>query len=295
LKEFSKKCNYDTHCNRKYQCERTKSLEKHLQKAENLSQKNVKNPADFKCVHCNKSYCNKYTLERHIQHSCKESKNKNIQDELKEIKEEFKKEMTEMNKEIRQLRNENHQLIALTNQIQLKNNTEANGNREGGGGSNHNTTTIHGDHNTVTNNNIYITIPFGSENYHRLSESDKIDIMNYGKNCIIKAFNLIHFNKQLPEYQNILGIDVSNNTVQVIGEENQLVTLNIDEVVHTSFDNTWDFVDNLAVRSDRKFLNKCDKEWSQETQQHMKDLRFIPTTRNNEKDKIKESIIVNTK
>lgn len=68
--------------------------------------------------------------------------------------------------------------------------------------------------------------------------------MNYGKNCIQECFRRIHYNKYIPEFNNILHVDISSNTVQVMGEENQPITLNIDEVVHTSFDNTWDFVDN---------------------------------------------------
>lgn len=284
LKEFNKKSNYITHCNKKNQCIERAKINIFAQIPENAAQNPEKNSAEYKCGHCHKCYLNKYTLQRHLRDYCKELKKKTLSETIKLKNEmiDMKHEIKEMSKEIKQLRTENNQLIALTNAHQQ---------------------TIHGNHNTVnsnnttnnTTNNVFITIPFGNEDYKRLTEEDRIRIINHGKDAILECFKLIHFNKSIPEFQNIKHTDLSSNTVTIVGENNQLESRSIDEVVHTSFDNTWNFVDNISMRSDKKFLNKCDKEWSKETQDHMKDLRFVPTKRNREKEKIKGCMIGNTK
>lgn len=283
LKDFRKKCDYVRHKNKKYKCIDVRNLLENAQNPGKAAQNCDENSAEFKCMYCNKIFNRKYSLQRHIRDSCKELKKKTNSETttLKNVVLEMKEEMKEMNKEIKKLRIENNQLIAISNQKQLNNvnsnNTNTNCN------------------NTVNNTNVFITVPFGSEDYKRLTEEDKIDIMNYGKNCIQECFRRIHFNKSIPEFNNILHVDVCSNTVQVMGEENKPITLDIDDVVHTSFDNTWYFVDNLAVKSNKKFLNKCDKEWSKETQDHMKTLLHIPKQRDKEKEKIKVCMIDNTK
>lgn len=284
LKEFNKKSNYVSHCNKKFKCFEREEINISLRNPENALQNPEKKLADFQCVHCKKKYSNKYTLQRHIQESCKELKKQKITETMKIKNEmlEMKQEIREMNKEVKKLRMENNQLIAISNQKQLQQQHVNTSN------------TFNGDHNIVNNTNVFITVPFGSEDYKRLTEEDRIDIMNYGKNCIQECFKRIHFNKSIPEFNNILRVDVCTNTVQVMGEENKPITLDIDDVVHTSFDNTWEFVDNLAVRSDKKFLNKCDKEWSKETQEHMKTLLHIPKQRDKEKEKIKVCMIDHT-
>lgn len=283
LKEFSKKCDYIRHMNRKYKCQDTKNVLENTQIPEKAAQNPEKKSAEFKCGYCHKCFDRKFSLQRHIKDSCKELKKKTLSETVKLKNEmiDMKHEIKEMSKEIKQLRSENNQLIALSNFKQLQNincnNTNTNCN------------------NTTNNTNVFITIPFGNEDYKRLTEEDRIRIINHGKDAILECFKLIHFNQSIPEFQNIKHTDLSSNTVTVVGENNQLESRPIDEVVHTSFDNTWDFVDNLAVRSDTKFLNKCDKEWSKETQDHMKELRFVPTKRNREKEKIKGCMIGNTK
>ena len=83
---------------------------------------------------------------------------------------------------------QNNKLKNLT--IQTQNNTNCNN-------TNNNT--------NIVNNNITIKVSrFGFERRDKLTPEENKDIIDGGKNCLLRCISTFHFNKRLPEYRNVL-------------------------------------------------------------------------------------------
>ncbi len=172
------------------------------------------------CSYCGKYFFNGANLNKHIRNSCKVKK---LEDEKKEnifnsliekekinnilyLYEEQNNLIQELKKNNEELNKKNDELNKKIEEV-LKKNT---GNTQ----------------NITTNNTQIINInnpnkinPFGKESYDKLNKKDILkimtDIKNNGKHCFNKLIDLIHFNINIPENQNIYMGDYNRGKFMV--------------------------------------------------------------------------------
>ncbi len=177
------------------------------------------------CSYCSKYFFNGANLNKHIRNSCKVKK---LEDEKKEnifnsliekekinnllnmyekqnnIIEEIKKNNKELKKNNEELNKKNEELNKKIEEI-VKKNT---------GNTQNITNNIQ-----IINNNSYKINPFGKESYDKLNKKDILkimtDIKNNGKHCFNKLIDLIHFNINIPENQNIYMGDYNRGKFMV--------------------------------------------------------------------------------
>ena len=148
------------------------------------------------CKHCNKYY-------KHIQSRWKHEQKCKIKSNNEEIME-LKKELTIEIKEVRELKEQLKDKINNTSQAST---TITNSNN-----SNNNT-------NNGTINNNYI-IAFGKEEINNiLTEKEKYRILNARYKSLEESIKAIHFNKDRPEYQNIVITNMRDNLIHIFDGE----------------------------------------------------------------------------
>jgi hypothetical protein len=151
------------------------------------------------CEYCKKLYSTKYKLKNHL-NICKkkQSIDDHNQSQIEELKKMFEKKFEEQQKHNQELEKKIEELTHLSHATETNNNnitvTE-----------NSNNTT-----NNITNNiNIYSV---GKEDLSLLSKKDIIRICTSGTYYPQVAAELIHCNKDYPEFQNILIPNLRSNT-----------------------------------------------------------------------------------
>ncbi len=231
---------------------------------DNLHQIEKKNNEIY-CKYCYKNFSRQDSLNRHLIGTCKvkkieDEKKKNIFNNLLEI-EKFKEKFEDLaennknlNENIKSLTENNKQLMELTEVLKkqndllnkkiteiLKKNNKNNINKQNMSNS-HNTnnltnnmTNSNNTNNTNNTQNITnITISplnaFGKENLKSIKYKDieKIitDTKNTGKHCINRLVDLIHFNNNLPENQNIYMPDFNRGKFMVYDGNSWMLNLN---------------------------------------------------------------------
>ena len=176
-KEFNRKSTYETHIQRKNPCK----LDIHI---------------NNQCSYCDKKYTTKYNLNVHLK-SCEK---KQIDDDnklqIEELKKMFERKFEEQQKKFEEQQKKIEELSHATETNNNINVTE----------NSHNTT----NSNNITNNiNIYSV---GKEDLSLLSKKDIIRICTSGTYYPQVAAEVIHCNKDYPEFQNILIPNLRSNT-----------------------------------------------------------------------------------
>ncbi len=223
-KEFNRKCNFIDHTeNKKKPCQSFPHQSSKIphqssilpQKISKLPEQNENKICqnDFSCNFCFTVFNRKDNLKRHLS-SCKvkkleDEKKENIfnnliekekinnlfsmYDELKKDNDDIKKKNDELKKSNEELNKKNEELNKKIEEI-VKKNTG-------------NTQNINTTNNIQIINNITKINPFGKESFDKLNKKDILkimtDIKNNGKHCFNKLIDLIHFNANIPENQNI--------------------------------------------------------------------------------------------
>ena len=186
LKIFDKKSNYLTHLKRKFPCKnnQTNNIDQinstlNLINSENNNNIIVDNNT---CPKCQKKFFHKGNVKVHLEKSCKVVKNEQqvIINTLKQM-----------------LLNQHQSPVNVTNNNITNNNT-----------TNNNTT------NNINNTqNIQVNIfSAGKEDLSRLSHEDILKICTSGTYYPIVAAQVIHCNKNYPEFQNFLISNLRSNT-----------------------------------------------------------------------------------
>ena len=93
---------------------------------------------------------------------------------------------------------------------------------------------IDGDNNDVnniniTNNTYNIMVPFGTENYSKFI--NKLPMCIRGFDTLTKLLQLIHFNKDVPENNNIYVTNIKDNIAKVY-DGNKLQTTSLNDVIN---------------------------------------------------------------
>ncbi len=213
------------------QTEQIKKIEQ-VEKNEEIEQinnmtneKDKINPNDYTCNYCFSTFTRKDNFKRHL-NNCKvkkleDEKKENIfnsllekerinelynmfndlsnkNEELKKNNEDLNKKNEELNKKIDEIVKKNTHSITNNTQNITNNNTQ-----------------------NITNINItpFKINPFGKETFDKLNKKDILKIMtdtrNNGKHCFNKLIDLIHFNNNVPENQNIYMSDFNRGKFMI--------------------------------------------------------------------------------
>ena len=124
-----------------------------------------------------------------------------------------------------------------------------------------NTTNITNNNNSTNNgtiNNINI-VGFGKEDLGLLTERDKKQILNKGASGILKLIEKIHFNKKLPQYQNIQITNLRNNYAKLYDDNiNDFKISKRNETIHKLMNNKGDNLGDMLEE-----LNDSDNSYHQ--------------------------------
>ena len=194
LKEFDKKSNYLTHQKRKFQCKihetvTTNQINSTLSLIN--SDNNINNIVinSNTCPKCHKKFFHKGNVKVHLEKSCKVIKNEQQQiiNTLKQM-----------------LINQAPNNITNNNITNIDNST-----------TNNNTTNINNTQNIQVN-----IFSAGKEDLSRLSQEDILKICTAGTYYPIVAAEVIHCNKNYPEFQNFLISNLRSATGLVYSNDN---------------------------------------------------------------------------
>lgn len=248
--------------------------EKNNLKTDDLSSENINKKNNISCFYCGFNFARKDNLTKHIKKSCKvkkleDEKKQNIFDNLvlqennrlreennrlhkkyvKDIKKlklelenKFKSELDKKNKEL-----DNKINIVKKNIQNITNN-------------NNNTQNI--------TNNINITPykinPFGKETFDKLEKKEILKVMtnirNNGKFCFNKLIDLIHFNNNIPENQNVYMGDFNRGKFMIhdgsgwnLNQNEEYVIFEVLEHVRELFNEYDDEEFEDKLHNDKKF------------------------------------------
>ena len=246
----------------------------------NTQHNNNINESDYICKYCNKIYKHQQSKSRH-EKDCKiKLKNNDIKNNVKKLEQEnieiknILKELLEKNCELKPcmdlqsfkihpktLQKINKQLINNTNNT---NNTTNNG-------------TIN---NAPVINNTYVK--FGNEQLaNLLTRKDMLNIINKQCLCIEESIKTVHFNKSLPEYNNIF-ITNMKDTIAYIFDGSRFILTSKDEVINNLYNNHLENIEQFLNEAEipenkytkiTKFLDVLNDD----------DKSFIDGTNNNKK------------
>ena len=212
----------------------------------NTNVTNSNNNIIFKCISCNIIFNNRQTKWRH-QKICKKNNHIDNKSEIIEIKN-MLKELLEKNCKIhpKTLQKINKQLI--------NNNTNANSNN-----------TINSA-NTINNgpviNNTYVK--FGNERLSSLlTHKDMLKIINKQCLCIEESIKSVHFNKNLPEYNNVFITNMKDTIAYIFDGSKFILTTKddvINELYNTHLENIEQFLEESEIPENKyskitKFLD----------------------------------------
>ena len=216
-KEFKQKGHYTYHINRKNKCIEINTISPGLHKKSAVCTKNVQ-IKEFKCGYCNKDFCRKYTLNRHVEICDKKTitdvieKDNQLKEELfktllkkMEILEEQNDQnndnMKKYEKRLSYLKVQNDKLqeeIRNLKSSKIINNTN--------------------NTNTNCNNTINQTInilSYKNTDMSHIKFSDYMKCLNRSNYCVPQLVEDIHFNPNKPENHNIYIPNLKNNLIML--------------------------------------------------------------------------------
>ena len=183
----------------------------------NLKQNNI-----FNCNYCNKIFTRKNNLNYHIKNKCKEKNN--IYNKIIEENNNLKKEIDNIkNKMINEIDNLKNQILNLLNNKEL--NINSNNNINNG---------------TVINNTY---VKFGLINYSKiLSEKSILNILNKPFKCLEESIKTIHFNPNLPEYNNVYITNMKDDIAYIFDGE-KFIAIKKNDLINEIIENHKDQIE----------------------------------------------------
>ncbi len=261
LKQFNKKDSFVKHTEKKkIPCKQNNpiliqnnpSLIQHeliinkVEKENNKIDNNKNTLCSTSCSYCGKCFYNGANLNKHIRNSCKVKKLEdekkenifnsliekekinnlfNMYEELNKKNEELNKKNEEKNKIIEEIKKNNEELNKKNDELNKKIEEILKKNNQN----------ITNNTQIININNNYKINPFGKESYNKLNKKDILKIMtdtkNNGKHCFNKLIDLIHFNSNIPENQNIYMGDYNRNKFMIHDGTNWNLSQNEEFIV----------------------------------------------------------------
>ncbi len=277
-KVFSKKYNFEMHTkNKKKPCQRNlQEFAENLQDLQDLqefrdfkeshglynqqiSHTTLKNKKDtYYCAYCIKDFSSVYTLNRHMENSCKAKKNHET--ELKEENKQLKSQIDKQAKEIEDLKKmfaefskSNKRNSKTSHSIGTQNNTDNSINTNN---SNNNTS-------IQNNQNINIILPYGQE-LEKIQLDEVLDHMLTldFKDMLQNFVKYIYLNDSKPENKNFVVNDIARNKCQYYDGKKWITGRANDEILKI-FENTnsllTDPFDRVEIEKTIEFIRKNKK------------------------------------
>jgi len=208
--------------------------------------KNIKKKEKlYNCEYCLKNFTTNSSMRRHIKSWCK----------IKKKHDDKEKKLLQL--EIKELRKQNNKIIKLLN----KQNRETVIN---------NTMNITQNNNTnITNNQVKI-VAFGEEDLDQISSEVFKKILKRGYQSVPQLIKHVHFNKDLPEYHNVVKSNMRDNKLSIF-DGNKFILVDKQEILEKLYDEKSDIIeikydelkDELPKSTTKKierFLNDRDIE-----------------------------------
>ncbi|AYV75340.1 MAG: hypothetical protein Terrestrivirus1_214 [Terrestrivirus sp.] len=243
---FNRKQSYDAHTIRKFSCI------KDLPKLIKINQILPIDENKCKCNYCNKEFCNKYTLERHLDNRCKVKKeDTNKKEEIYQIllkqmreMEENNKKMEENNKKMfNELKAENLKLKnELAKKDSITNNTINNINSQ--------TNNTNNQQNNIKNLQINL-IAHGKEDLSFITEDQIKKILYKGFKSIENLTEIVHFDKNRPENHNVYISNIKDSYIMRY-DGNDWKLMNRENCLQDMYDDKCDYLVEKFEQSEGK-------------------------------------------
>ena len=241
------------------------------QESSKLPQELIEN--NLICIYCNKHYSRLDNIKRHYNTCKKNINNDKYKNKSEIIDNTIDKKLEEFKNTILDIIQKNCKIHPKTLQKinkQLINNT-----------NNTNNTTNNGTiNNAPVINNTYVK--FGNEQLaNLLTRKDMLNIINKQCLCIEESIKTVHFNKSLPEYNNIF-ITNMKDTIAYIFDGSRFILTSKDEVINNLYNNHLENIEQFLNEAEipenkytkiTKFLDVLNDD----------DKSFIDGTNNNKK------------
>ena len=188
----------------------------------------------IKCEYCNKIYSSRFSKSNHKK-ICKFKNNNIIENNTDKKIERLENTISELKELILQHAKIHPKTLQKINKQLINNNNSINNN------SNNNTNIIH---------NTYVK--FGSVQHSSvLKESAILNILNRPFESLEESIKSIHFNKDLPEYNNIYITNMKDNLAYIFNGK-QFISVRKNDILDELIDNHKDQIEN----SFEEFKNK---------------------------------------
>ena len=250
-KEFSQKCHYTNHMNRKIPCKISapKSTELAPKCTDEKNDKESKED-NIKCNYCGAIFTRGSSLTRHINDRCKvkkenDTKMENLMERLIKIEEENKLMKENFGKEIEELRKENSKYKKIINNTQ--------------------------NNNIQNNNTININlVPYGQEDLSYITKKDYQKIFTRANMSVPAFVEHVHFNKNKPENHNVYisnmradyGLMYDGEQWAIHNKEDLLDNMYEDKTVILldQFEQQYDSLDEQTKRMFERFVKRHEKD-----------------------------------
>ncbi len=270
-RNFKQKSHLNDHLNKKNKCKpvieplcgipqkNTKNVRIPQKQPQNNINVTIPTTNENNCNYCNKSFARKDAALRHMDLYCPvakqqnkekqdifdklvllESKNKELEEQIKikdkQLEEEMKNKNKQLENEIKQLKKEMKKTQSITN-----NNTMNNMN----------------SNNNIGNTTNIIMVSHGQEDMSKITPKMLSNACKKGYNSIVHLVEMVHFNPICPEFHNVYIPSVKDKHAMVY--YNDMWNLkNKDEVVSNMYDTNRDYImENIEGIND--YLNDGEK------------------------------------
>ena len=199
------------------------------------------------CKYCNKGFTVKTNMYTHIRNSCKEKKKEdNDREDILErlVKlEEKNKQLEQDHIEIEKLKKQNKKIVKENEKLKkfvkidksIKTNNINNG--------------------TINNNLNVILVGYGKEDMSKINKDDMIKILQQGYDSTLHLTNRVHFNPELPEYNNIYISNMKDKFAMMFDGKDWILTMK-ENLIQKIYDDKRSYIEtNLD-----DFINSLTKE-----------------------------------
>ena len=223
-----------------------------------LFKKACKTPSCY-CKYCNKGFTIKTNMYAHIRDACKEKQKEDndredilqklvkeqekYHEELEKLKEKNKileKNQEVFKKEHKKIVKENKKLKKIVKLTPISTNVN-NGNINNG---------------IINNNNLnVILVGYGKEDMSKINKNDMLKILQQGYDSTLHLTNRVHFNPDLPEYNNIYISNMKDKFAMMFDGKDWILTMK-ENLIQKIYDDKRSYIEtNLD-----DFVNSLTKE-----------------------------------
>ena len=244
LKEFSQKCHYIKHINKKFPCKENPQKSTFFPQNPTKMESNINN--DLKCNYCGKVYSRIDSLNRHINGYCRIKKANDAQMEaLMERLIKIEENNKELKEDVKKLKEKNSEYKNIINNTQ--NNIQ-----------------------NQTNNITFKINAYGTENTSKITVNDYKRILGRGMNSVPVFVEKLHFDENTPENHNVYISNLRDEYVlmydgkkwRLNNRDDALQQLYEDksDILETKFEELIEQLDESTIKMFNRFLKIKDDD-----------------------------------